>query len=405
MRKVNTNPFNFGRPVKGKDFYNRKEEIETAFGFLKSLHSFSIVGERKIGKTSFLLHVFSKETLEEYGIDPEEYVIIHLNIASLHELTKQLLIKTIVEKIAEEAQIKMGSRNILDDIDVFDRFKAYVEKLASNNRYLVIAFDEFETITPILDDHFSHWLRYIFQRSNVAAITASHKTVQELKELGGSVSPLFNIFGNLFLGLFTREETENMVREMFKRGKMKIQEREICSLVDLSGGNPYLVQLLGFYYYKERKANGGIDDEFKKRISYQARDQFEGYWKHLNDGEREFLFRSETSSNDRVAYVLERKGFLIKEEGEWKIFSPLFKEFVLEKAEGAKVSWIRRFANFFKPLLKRIVVLAFFVSILLVCYLQRWLTLIGFIGSFLASLAVFLLPFLFPWLRKYTLGS
>jgi hypothetical protein len=401
---VNANPFNFGRPVKGKNFYNRKEEIEMAIGFLKSLQSFSIVGERKIGKTSFLLHIFLKETLEEYGIIPEQYVIIHMNIASLHELTKQLLIKTIVEKMAEETQIEMRSRNILDDIDVFDRFKAYVEKLASNNRYLIIAFDEFEVITPILDDHFSHWLRYIFQRSNIAAITASHKTVQELKESGGSVSPLFNIFGNLFLGLFRREETENMIKEMFKRGKMRIQEREVCSLADLSGGNPYLIQLLGFYYYKER-TNGEIDNEFRKRISYQVRDQFEAYWKHLNDEEREFLYKSETSENDRVAYILERKGFLVKEEGGWKIFSPLFKEFVLEKAEVAKVSRMKRFANFFKPLLKRIAIFAIFFSILLVCYLQGRLTLIeSFIGSFLASSVVFLFPFLFPRLRKYTSG-
>ena len=328
---MNKNPFIFGRPVKKENFYNRKEEVDAATAFLKKLQSFSVVGERRIGKTSFLQHILSRDVLKEHGIDPEEYIAVNFNVSSLHEISRGEFIKDIVERIREQTQIEVEAENI------FEMLKAYMKKLALSGKNLIIALDEFEVIAPILDDSFSHWLRFIFQSSNVVAITASQTTVRELETSGGTASPLFNIFGNIFLKLFRRDQTENMIRKMFQKGGIELSEDEIAFLADLSGGNPCLIQLIGYYYYEEKKKNRKIiREKFKESMFPHTNDQFESYWKHLTKEEKKFLIHPENSKDDQISRILERKGFIFMKEGKWKIFSTLFQEFVKNKARTDK---------------------------------------------------------------------
>jgi len=182
---MNKNPFIFGKPVESDRFYNREEEIETSIGFIKSLQNFSVVGERRIGKTSFLKHLLSRKTLANYGIDPEQYIAVYCAIDSLYEIKKDILIMTIVEKIEKYIQVEVESA------DVFEKLRALIENLALNGKNLIIALDELEIIAPLLDD-FSHWLRSIFQSGNVVAITASRTTVAKLSpDSAASLSSIF----------------------------------------------------------------------------------------------------------------------------------------------------------------------------------------------------------------------
>ncbi len=266
---MNKNPFNFSKPVGGTDFYNRKDETELAIGFLKQLQSFSITGEERIGRTSFLKHILSKEVLKAHGMDPEKYIMVYFDKGSPYEITKDALIEFLVKKIEEQIQFEIEAR------DVFEKLHTYVERLISHGKNIVIALDDFEILEPVLDAHFSHWLRSIFQKPNVMAITASQKTMKELLEkLGAMTSPLYNIFGNLTMGLFSRKETEKMIQDIFLKSKIELTKKEISLLADLSGGHPCLIQLVGFYYYVEKKKKKEIDyDEFESEMSYYAKNQ------------------------------------------------------------------------------------------------------------------------------------
>jgi hypothetical protein len=383
------NPFNFSKPARAKDFYNRNVGTEQAFGFIRKLQSFSIVGERRLGKTSLMEHILSEDVFRGHDIDSKKHVIIYLNMSDLVKITKETLIGTIVERIGKETKTEIESA------DIFEKFDVSLRKLALNGKNLIIALDEFETIESILDDHFSHWLRAIFQRPYYMLITASQKTVGGI-EPSSMGSPLFNIFGNLFLGLFTREETENMVREMFKRGNEELDEAAISFLADLSGGNPYLIQLLGFHYYEERRTNKEVDgDKFEDKMLDHLEDQFRGYWRHLSDEEKNFLLKIEDQSDDRVGYVLERKGYLVKKEGKLRIFSPLFKRFVetenssndlqleakVEKRRKQEIAgipkWIRIILSLFAAFIIGV------ISNLVAPHIQEWLNFYpGFIRVF-----------------------
>ena len=76
---MTTNPFTFGNPIRDPArFYGRKEEIRQILNRLRSSahESTSIVGERRIGKTSLLKHLDTPEVAAELGLPPEEYCMI-----------------------------------------------------------------------------------------------------------------------------------------------------------------------------------------------------------------------------------------------------------------------------------------------------------------------------------------
>jgi hypothetical protein len=265
---MSRNPFNFSRPARCEDFYNREKEIDLASGFLRELQSFSIIGEGRIGRTSFLTHILSRTTIEKQGMDSEKYFLIHFTKGSPHQITKDALVESLVKKIEEQIQYEIEAK------DVFEKLLVYMDRLISDDKKIVIAFDDFEILEPVLDAHFSHWLRSIFQKQNVMAITAGQKTVKELEKRGAKTSPLYNIFANLKLGLFPRTETEKMIQDMFLKGGMELTEEEISFLADLSGGYPSLIQLVGHYYYREKKAKVEINHaKFKGRMLYYIKNQ------------------------------------------------------------------------------------------------------------------------------------
>lgn len=273
---MNRNPFNFSRPPTNEDFYNRKEEIETASGFLRKLQSFSIIGEGRIGRTSFLAHILSKDILEKYGMDSEKYFLIQYDMDRPYQITKDALIESLVKKIEEQIQFEIEAK------DVFERFLLYIKRLISDGKNIVITFDDFEILESVLDADFSRWIRSVFQKRNVMAITVSLKTVEELEKQWAKTSPLHNtktsplhnIFANLRLGPFPRTETEEMIQKMFLKGGMQLTEEEISFLADLSGGYPGFIQKFGHYYYEEKRKKKEINyEKFRSRMLSKARNQ------------------------------------------------------------------------------------------------------------------------------------
>jgi len=313
-------PSSIRKSPKSKEFFNREEDIETACGFLKRLQCFSIIGENGMGRSAFLSHILSKGILEKHGIDPRRHIIVKLDMGSLYEPTKNKFIAAIVEDIEQQ------TGNKIESVNAADKLVALIDILASNGKNLIIALDEFERASPILDSQLSPWLRYIFQLPNVVAITASRKTIRELERTGSSASPLHTIFAKLRLGLFSREETERIIKDLFLEKGVRLNKEKISFFVDLSGGNPYLIQCLGFCYSTEM-----TEKCFENKMFDQARDIFEEYWNDLSEEEREFLSNVESSESYWIGDDLERRGFLVRRKRNWRIFSPLFCKFIETK--------------------------------------------------------------------------
>ena len=70
---MNRNPFfNRQRITDPAYFVGRKAEVETLYSAVVTHQCRSLVGERKMGKSSLLTHICNPETMRLYGLNPEQ---------------------------------------------------------------------------------------------------------------------------------------------------------------------------------------------------------------------------------------------------------------------------------------------------------------------------------------------
>src|SRR6266567_4558808 len=84
------NPFTYGNPISEPDrFFGRHREIDQVFSRLRNVEfeSSSLVGERRIGKTSLLYYLGHPEVRHAYGLDPERYVFVYVDLQMVDRAT------------------------------------------------------------------------------------------------------------------------------------------------------------------------------------------------------------------------------------------------------------------------------------------------------------------------------
>ena len=98
------NPFTYGNPITDPSrFFGRRRELELIFGRLQNpeFESSSIVGERRLGKTSLLYFASHPEVIRRFGLDPEVYLFIYLDLGIVGpDSTPTRLYKRMLRRIA-----------------------------------------------------------------------------------------------------------------------------------------------------------------------------------------------------------------------------------------------------------------------------------------------------------------
>src|SRR3970040_3088643 len=89
---MTTNPFTFGTPIKDPArCIGRQAEIRQISGrLLSSAHeSTSIVGERRMGKTSLLSHLAHPEVAAGLGLSSDRYCMVYIDFQGLTDITPE----------------------------------------------------------------------------------------------------------------------------------------------------------------------------------------------------------------------------------------------------------------------------------------------------------------------------
>src|SRR5260370_34511297 len=83
-------PFTYGNPIsKPSHFFGRQYEVGQVFSRLRNaeFESSSLVGERRMGKTSLLNYLATPEIRLSYGLDPAKYIFIYADLQPLDQET------------------------------------------------------------------------------------------------------------------------------------------------------------------------------------------------------------------------------------------------------------------------------------------------------------------------------
>ena len=80
-------PFTYGNPISDpRRFFGRTREVERIFGRLRNdeFESSSLVGDRRIGKTSLLNYLADPRVRAAHGLGPERYNFIYVDLQMVH---------------------------------------------------------------------------------------------------------------------------------------------------------------------------------------------------------------------------------------------------------------------------------------------------------------------------------
>lgn len=296
---MSTNPFTFGNPIRDpKRFYGRKEDIRQIVNrLLSSAHeSTSVVGERRIGKTSLLKHLDTPEIAAELGLHSEEYCMIYIDFQGLTDITPQRFWQRVLHKMERSVCIpdlvpEIKAVREQGEFDLFD-LEDLFEMIADSGLTTVLLLDEFEFVTqnPNFGSDFFGGLRALAIHQNLPLVTATRRELIDLchsEELKGS--PFFNIFANVVLRPFSREEVVEMLDGYLAETEITLSPKEKEIIVRLGGGYPFFVQIAGNYMVEARQKGLDIEAAVKDMVlqfETQAESHFTYMWSHSSESEK-----------------------------------------------------------------------------------------------------------------------
>lgn len=147
-----SNPYSL-RPVTGRDFYGRRQELLTLINNLRDVRPGEAVllwGPRRIGKTSLLLE-FQKH------IASGDYVIAFIDMQQLSGRSTTMFLRTIMRAIADTLGDSVKPPRISHlKKDPIGYFRGFLDNVpALQNRHLVLIFDEFQLLAHLQEEEAS----------------------------------------------------------------------------------------------------------------------------------------------------------------------------------------------------------------------------------------------------------
>lgn len=312
-------------------FFGRSREVSKIFSRIGASRpqSISVVGERRIGKSSLLQFINHPEVRQRYLDRAESYTFAFIDLQQKRRLT---LSEFFVELFALLAAAT-GDKTLTKLKPSFDSVRTVLDNFRRDGRKLVVLFDEFDAITTnrAFDLEFYSFLRSIANNYDVAYVTSSARDLQELchTQLIAD-SPFFNIFTNVFLRAFTRKESIALISEPSAEAGLPL-EGYARRIMEIAGYFPYFLQIACSAYFDHLSENEGKLDREDVEATFldEAKGQFRFIWDHLNEGSRrairEFIEHGRVEKEHEHIYEdLKRAGYFIEDDRGPRVFSTQF---------------------------------------------------------------------------------
>lgn len=228
------NPYNERGLIRQHEkFFGRSRELREVFSNLRNMQSVSVVGPRRIGKSSFLYrvaHPLPSELSDSFR---------------LHYIDLQRVFS--VEDFYERACNLLGREDGGSPLDLEE---------AIQNKKVIFCLDEFEqAYKENFGSQFFNALRSLAQTGNLALVVATQEPLDELHRQylrdEDVTSKFHNIFSRVNLGPFTDAEAREIVSAERNGWSFTQAEREL--ILELADNYPYRLNLACALLYDARR--------------------------------------------------------------------------------------------------------------------------------------------------------
>lgn len=371
---MHLNPFTYGNPISdAQRFTGRAREVEQIFSRLRNVEfeSSSLVGERRIGKTSLLNYIADSNVRRAHGLDPTETIFVYADLALLDATTTpqrlwQYLLRQILPHLWEdEAHIlntAVNDASILDNFTLAEIF----DRLEMQKRRVVLLLDEFENVTRNnnFGPDFFYGLRSLAIHHHLALITSSRRELIELthsEEIRSS--PFFNIFANINVRLLTRADANALLNNALSNTAIRFSEAETETLIRLAGTHPFFLQSAAhflFQAYAENRDAPPHSTSWQEKFRAEALPHLFEYWRQCEPREKialaacalrvphdqsgsaaimsEVTLRNFLARSERVLAQLEKRALILMQGENYVPFNELFTQYILAGFDDMHVS-------------------------------------------------------------------
>ncbi|MDM8531415.1 AAA family ATPase [Anaerolineales bacterium HSG25] len=359
------NPFTYGNPITTPSrFIGRRDELHQIITRLRSeaFESTSIVGQRRIGKTS-LLKMVTQESIGEQVY----HVFVDLQLFQADNTSADFwdeVLYELVDTLAETEHRATVEKFRADGKTDTRHLKRLFRQFDRAGVFIVLLLDEFDLITSNTNfsPDFFYGMRYLAIHHNLALITSSYADLSDLSHSPEiRSSPFFNIFATVHVGAFKPTEVDDLFGRYMEGTGIEFRHKERTFLTSIAGRFPYYLQIAGKYLfdvYPELPSTERFA-EVKRRFSPEVEDTLEYTWRHASDGEKISLMvlallttDSEQTlpgfSKDRLTdyyqnnqYLLDRltrQGLVDEQESQYALFSTVFAEWIRQEIKAEQLS-------------------------------------------------------------------
>jgi hypothetical protein len=246
------NPFHWrGTVTDNAAFVGRDQEMQAIFTRLKTLSCVSVVGDRRIGKSS-LLYQASQRAGKLLGPNCRP---AYTDLLSAKHHTLDGLLRALAHEFTGEDVTLMGWTGP----DKLAAFEDAVRRVRTKGVLPIAFLDEFEAVAgrkeEFGDNLLESW-RSLGNDGQMAFVISSAQPLDRITQESGFTSSFYNIFAQTKLGEFSDRDARSFVLHAVRAGNFDPPDETF--LLRIGGRHPLKLQVAAWHLY-EAKRTGQVD--------------------------------------------------------------------------------------------------------------------------------------------------
>ncbi len=248
----NQNPFHWrGTVTDTAAFIGRDLDMQAIFTRLKTLSCVSVVGDRRIGKSSLLYQAASRAgKLLGPNCRP-----VYIDLLSAKHHTLDGLLRALAHGFTDDDVALMGWTSP----EKLSAFEDAVRQVRTKGILPVAFLDEFESVAgrkeEFGDSLLESW-RSLGNDGQMAFVTSSAQPLDRVTHESGFTSSFYNIFAQTKLGEFSDRDARSFVLHAVRAGNFDPPDETF--LLRAGGRHPLKMQVAAWHLY-EAKQTGQVD--------------------------------------------------------------------------------------------------------------------------------------------------
>ncbi|GMQ77770.1 MAG: hypothetical protein BMS9Abin02_0259 [Anaerolineae bacterium] len=289
------NPFfHRGAIRRSEEFFGREAELNQILGLLRNGQSVSLVGPRRIGKSSLLLHLCRNHVRKRLDLSNEHALFALIDCQELGGSPPEEVYEALFTSMMVSPAVTAGKIYTEERPGTYRALDRILYKIHKRRISVVVLLDEFELLAANerLTPYFFARLRGLTTKYGLAYVTASQRPLFAITADEQILSsPFFNIFATLGLGLFTESEAKGLLDHRLQSTGLAFPKSLIDYLLELAGRHPCFLHIAGYHAFQAFIQNKeSFDDAYLRQIEAPIELEIESHlryqWQNLTHDER-----------------------------------------------------------------------------------------------------------------------